>query len=276
MVYFKSLLKKLISIYVSLFLIFSPLYGQTKQEATIYMTNGIMSKITLIRIGSENIELEMKNEDGELVKQTVLRSKVYKIILPSGTAILINPLNKAEFEYKGSTDGKKPYRAIETEFETKTKPGLLMSTQFSVVSWLINTSNGYRFEVSKVQIINDDSLRIASNGFDLYITIDSIRDIKYNRKITISKFMNRVKIGFFTGFAVGGFLGLITTPTAESSFETPSKEGWVIGFGLIGGFLGIIIGGMAGSVSGKDKILDMTGWSVAQKKDKIREIMNSE
>ena len=97
MVYLKSLSTKLISIYVSLFLVFSPLFGQTKQGATIYMTNGFVGSVTVIEIGEKEIEVEMY-QDGQLLQQNLQKSMIYQIVSPEGEVLYRNPDFEEKFD----------------------------------------------------------------------------------------------------------------------------------------------------------------------------------
>lgn len=205
MIRLKSSLMKLISIYISLLLFFSPLFGYTERE--------------------ENRLTEQK-----------------------------------------------------TEKISASQPELLTHNQFNIVSWHITTSNGDRLEVSEVQIVNDDSLRIVSNGAEQYIFIGLIEAIAIKKESHAIK--KGFEIGFVFGTVVGGLLGLSLARSLNSGSETVSVVGTAALGALIGGVPSTVVGTIIGSIvranKGEDKIYDMTGLSTAQKRNKIQEIMNSE
>ena len=143
----------------------------------------------------------------------------------------------------------------------------LYQDSVNIVSWQISTSNGDRLEVSGVQIINDDSLRIASNGSERYISIELIEKIKIKR----SKNKKSIIYGAGIGIVVGFFwaAAAITPGEIYSSSDNLDDFGRFIlraGSTVVGATTGLIVGA-------KDKNHDMTGWHIDKKRTKIQEIM---
>ena len=189
-------MKKLISIYVSLFLVLSPLQAQSKGRAKLYTKTGVI---------------------------------VEKI--------------------KGS-EGKEP-------------------DQFGIVSWYITTSNRDRLKVSEVQIINDDSLLIVSNGSKQYMSIGLIKEIIIKRSMNKKSVIYGAAIGIVVGFSLGaGVSDVKDSDEVNDLFRFLFRVGGTVA--------GAAVGLIMGAIQGKDKIYDMTGWHIDKKRAKIHEIMNDE
>ena len=117
--------------------------------------------------------------------------------------------------------------------------------------------------------LSGDSLLIASNQFEHYIAISLIENIAIRKESPAIR--NGALIGFVSGIVVGFSLAATVSTAQESGGLLDFiRFAYRVGGTVVGTATGIIVG----AYKGKDKIYDMTGWSVAQKKDKIQEIMN--
>jgi len=190
MVYLKSLSIKLISIYVSIFLVFSPLLGQTKREATIYMTNGYVGEVTVIEIGEEVVEVEIY-QNGRLLKQNLQKSMIYQILLPGGEALYRNQDTKDIFE---KAKRQEEQLVIQQKYEEGS-------------NWNIRLMEGDSYLNVALWGMKGDSLVIGDMETKRTIYIGSIDKISVTKvKSNAGKF---AKIGFYTGAIVGFTVGVL-------------------------------------------------------------------
>ena len=254
-------MKELISIYISLFLIFSPLNGQTKKEATIYMTNGGTIEVKIIRIKKNTVKVKLLNINDKTIEFNIPKSKIYQIVLRGGKVLYRNPAFEEEFhksfpriENNQIEYLKKIQFTTQREFEKKPK-------------WNINLREGDSYLNVALLGLKGDSLVISDVGITRTIYIGSIYTV-----ISIagnSKAKTGAKIGFSSGLLYG--LQVVTNLMSEAeSIVIPSILGLVVGgvFGAIGYAIG-------GSFE-QDKIYDMSGWSIDSKRTQIRKIIERE
>ena len=85
MVYLKSLSTNLISIYVSVFLIFSPLQAQSKERAKLFLKTGVIVEGEIIKIKDDRI-ISQKERDLLAVQQNtyIFRKVSWKISTSNG------------------------------------------------------------------------------------------------------------------------------------------------------------------------------------------------
>ena len=118
-----------------------------------------------------------------------------------------------------------------------------------------------------------DYLLIGSNQFEQYIDIGLIEGV------TTKKETHAIKVGAAVGFVIGAVVGGIIGTSIDAALGGGgmAEEAFLAG-ALIGGvgstLVGATIGLIVDAALGKDEIHDMTGWSMAQKRDKIKELMN--
>ena len=270
-------MKKLISIYVSLFLVFSLLQAQSKGRAKLYTRTGRLVEGTIVKIEENSIIFAELLKNGKLRKQKVPNSMIYKLISPLGEVLIENVAFESEFKSNVELFPERIQELLVPEeikdYERK-EPD-----QISIVSWHITTSNGDKLEAFEVQIINDDSLRIASNGFEQYIAIGSIKDIIIKRKMTVLKFIKGVGKGLIIGVSVGVVYGiLVSTVDSGLIVETNPFVLALVG-GSIGGFFGIIGGVVVTSlksiVLGSDKKIKLDKMSKWEKLNLIQDLLIS-
>ena len=267
MTFIKSSLTELISIYISLFLIFSPLQAQSKGRAKLYTKTGTIVGGNIIKIEENSIIFAELLNTGKLREQKVPNSMIYKLISPSGEVLIENVAFESEFK---SNVELFPDRIKSYVFPDRIKDYERKEPdKFSIVSWHITTSNGDRLEVSKVQIINDDSLLIVSNQFEQYIAINLITEIK---RIKNSHIIKKSLLFGLGGLAISE--GVAAIIVSQDTDELARLAFIVLPILFVPPAL--VLGAVYGAVAGRDKNYDMTGWSTAQKRVKIQEIMNSE
>ena len=257
-------MKELTSIYVSLFLVFSPLFGQTKQAAIIYMTSGSVGKVIVLEIGEDAIEVELISSDGQWHKQTIQKYMIYKLLSPDGNSLYTNPDTKEEYE--------KTFQ----EFKVKKSQSeqLMRSSEYAM-----NFGSEREYIEYRMSSINDVSITTFSNeiivGKIFTMTDSSLAICKFdscydwrthpvlsfdyseiNKLVVMKKSQRRkgAKIGFLVGAAIGAVVGY-----AEGSkwrecegFEcigTTQIPPFIVAiiFGIVYGTPGAFIGGILGS-----------------------------
>jgi len=274
-------MKNLISIYVSLFLVLSPLYGQTKHEATLYTTNGEVTKVTIISVSKDFIKIEMINRDGKIIHPNVPKSMIYKLLSPDGK--LLYPNLDAEDELKlMAEENRRIMQKKEDErkqLEEENRPiiqkkederkQLEEKAQFSIVSWHITTSNGDRFEVSGVQLINEDSLLIVSIGSEKYISIGLIEEIVIKKNSHIIK--TSLLFGL-AGLAISEVWGVTLLFTGNQPLECDVCSLLFPPILIVPPAL--VLGALYGVWAGRDDVYRFTGNSEAEKIKIIQKILN--
>ena len=98
MVYSRFLLTKLISIYISLFLVFSPLQAQSEGRAKLYTRTGRLVEGKIVKIEEHSIIFGELLNTGTLREQKVPNSMIYKLISPSGEVLIENVAFESEFK----------------------------------------------------------------------------------------------------------------------------------------------------------------------------------
>jgi small nuclear ribonucleoprotein (snRNP)-like protein len=84
--------------------------------------------------------------------------------------------------------------------------------------------------------------------------------LKVNKK---SKFLQGLELGFLSGAATGGVIGLLSGDDEKGWFAMTAEEKALLG-ALGFGILGMSIGGIAGAIAGIDESIDLTSMSPAQ------------
>jgi len=133
--------------------------------------------------------------------------------------------------------------------------------------------SGTKFMFDHLEKQSKDFLLISSNEIEKNISIDLIEVITIKKESHAIR--NGALIGFVFGAVVGGLLAQVLDELGQGSDPEGSRD---LG-ALIGGVGSAVVGTIIGRIvrgSKKEKIYDMTGWSVAQKKEKIQELINSE
>jgi len=250
-------LKKLISIYISFFLVFSPLQAQSKGRAKLYHRKGIIVEGTIVNIEEHNIIFWDLLNTGKLRKQKVPNSMIYKLISPTGEVLIENSELRDEFE-SGKT---------QIEINQKLHKRHRMNDAFSYEKkkYKLIMISGSEVMFDSLVRLSGDSLLIASNQIEQYIAINLITEIKIVKK-------NKVLMGILV---VGG-AAYLTSFALLGPELGQSDAGLNFLFQLVFTGSGMILGTIGGVILGRDKNYDMTWWLTAQKRVKIQEIMNGE
>jgi len=98
MINIKSSSKNLIIIYISLFLVLSPLQSQTHNRAKLYTRTGMLVEGTIIKVQENSIIFGELLDTGKLREQKVPNSMIYKLISPSGEVLIENVAFESEFK----------------------------------------------------------------------------------------------------------------------------------------------------------------------------------
>ena len=134
--------------------------------------------------------------------------------------------------------------------------------------FVLRLENGEMIRSTFLKELVADSLFIEYNGGLKSIDLNSITEIKRIKKSKIRK-------GLVIGGIAAGLISLGFTNEPESG-----DGGFTdfVNFIIITSFTisGMIIVTITGAKVGIDKNYDMTGWSTAQKKDKIQELIDNE
>lgn len=248
MVYLKYSLKKLISIYISLFFVFSPLQGQSQEIAKLYLKTGDIFEGSIVKMDDDSIIFKEIRESVKLQGQRIPNSMIHKLISSSGEVLIED------------SEPREPFLIAVAFSDDKKKYKLKMISESEVM-------------FASLVRLSGDSLLIASNQFEQYIAISLIENI------AIKKESHAIRKGAGIGFIFGAVLGGLYVFEFDRSFpsESGASLGDIAGFALIVGIessvVGTIIGGIVRVVSGKNKIHDMTGWSIEEKRAKIQMIM---
>jgi hypothetical protein len=100
----------------------------------------------------------------------------------------------------------------------------------------------------------------ASSLAGIEVQIGEVLYLKVNKK---SKFLQGLQLGFLSGAATGGMIGLLSGDDEEGWFAWTAEQKAL--FGALGfGILGMSIGGIAGAIAGIDESIDLTSMSPAQ------------
>ena len=248
-------MKELISLYVSLFLIFSPLFGQTKQEATIYMTNGYVGKVTVIEIGEEVIVLETISSDGQLLKQAILKYMIYKLLSPDGNSLYTNPDTKEEYE-KTSKEFK--VKKIQNEqLKQSSEYAMSFESEREYIQNRISSirdigvwTSSHEIITGKIFTITDSSLAVCEVDSCYNWRSQPVITFDYSEinKVVVMKKdrgSNGAGMGFLVGAVIGAVFGFSTASDCEICDVDPLQAAVV--FGIIFGIPGALIGGIGGA-----------------------------
>jgi hypothetical protein len=100
----------------------------------------------------------------------------------------------------------------------------------------------------------------ASSLAGVEVQIGEVLYLKVNKK---SKFLQGLQLGFLSGAATGGVIGLLSGDDEGGWFAMTAEEKALAG-ALAFGILGMSIGGIAGAIAGIDESIDPTSMSPAQ------------
>lgn len=251
-------MKELISIYVSLFLVFSPGYAQSQENAKLYLKSGIVVEGSVVKINEDSIIFRELRDSGEFYESTVNNSMIFKLISQSGEVLILN--HEFEDDFK---EGEQRNKKLAIEFSKK-------RSQIRNVSWQISTSNGETLKAIMVQFIEDDTLKIkfidsANISYTKSVALEAVNEIRIKKKTRTSEYTLRGgKIGFWIGGIWGALIVLV------------DKSYWPLLIFIPIFFVpsAAVIGALSGVSAGQDEVYKLSGKSDAEKFIIIEKIPN--
>lgn len=257
---FKHSSKNLIIIYISWFLVLSPLQSQTHNRAKIYLKSGIVVEGSVVKIDEDSIIFRELRDSGEFYEWTVNNSMIFKLISQSGEVLILNHEFEDDFK-EGEQRNKK--LAIELLSQSK-KHG-----QIRNVSWQISTSNGKTLKAIVVQFIEDDTLKIkfidsVNISYTKSVALEAVNEIRIKKKTRTSEYSLRFgKIAFwiseiFAAAVYGEVKAAVVFINVPMLFVPPA----------------LVLGAIAGAAAGKDDVYKLSGKSDAEKFIIIEKIPN--
>lgn len=123
---------------------------------------------------------------------------------------------------------------------------------------IVQKTDGQQLAGELVAVKYDSILTLTSDGTDITIKINNIRDITILKK---GKLLKRLGWGILIGGGVGFGLG-----KAMETTETPDWEYLTV---PVGAGIGLLVGGILSAVSGKDKMIQIEGKSDSEIQAKL-------
>ncbi|NIM59031.1 MAG: hypothetical protein GTO16_08835 [Candidatus Aminicenantes bacterium] len=134
---------------------------------------------------------------------------------------------------------------------------------------IITKKDGQQIKGELITVKPNSLLLLNTEGRDVSVAVDDIRIIRIVKK---SKFVQSLGIGLLIGAATGAILGLAEGESIDFFGGTVTAgENALIGGALVG-FNGLIIGGISGLASGKDKTIQLEGRSQEELKLDLKKL----
>lgn len=121
---------------------------------------------------------------------------------------------------------------------------------------IVTKKDGQLIEGELITVKPNSLLLLNTEGRDVSFGIGDIRVIRIAKK---SKFFQSLGIGFLIGAGTGAILGLAEGGSIDFFGGTVSAEENALIGGVILGFNGLILGGIAGASAGRDKTIQIEG-----------------
>ena len=135
---------------------------------------------------------------------------------------------------------------------------------------LIIKKDGKQIEGELITVKPNSLLLLNTEGKDVSVSVEEILIIRRARK---SKFLKGMGIGILVGAGAGAIFGFAQGETHDWFYGTLTAWDNALIGAISFGFLGLIVGAIAGAVTGKDKTIQIEGKSdleIQEALDKLR------
>jgi gas vesicle protein len=154
------------------------------------------------------------------------------------------------------------------------------STTLPDTNWQVTFLHHTVFSNISLESLNGDTLSVLYRGTVKTLSVDSITELRFVKQ---SRFFERILTGAKIGAVVGAVLAaLIVNPSSSGNPPYSKTEIQIFGrliaavfFGLEGGVLGGLVGGIADLILAQDEALELSRIPPAQKSNIIRVFLSS-
>ena len=133
---------------------------------------------------------------------------------------------------------------------------------------IITKKDGQLIESELITVKTNSLLLLNTEGKDVSIDIEDIEVIRIVKK---SKFLQSLGMNVIIGAGIGAIIGFAQGETSGIWGTFTAWDNALIG-AVIFGFLGLLVGGIAGLTSGKDEIIQIEGKSDKKIRDALKKL----
>ena len=129
---------------------------------------------------------------------------------------------------------------------------------------IVTKKDGWQIEGELIVVKPNSLLLLDAEGKDVSIDIADIKVIRIMKK-------SKALLGAGIGFLVCGGIGALIAPNLQP-WSDGRELGWTLFIGALGGAGGLLIGGVTGSLLGKDKAIQIEGMSELEIKEALEKL----